>query len=57
MSAQLAQRISTLYHAALLADVTKLYQGLMLPNGTNKSAAEVQAVAHMCTPNFSWTVA
>ena len=35
MSAQLAQCMSTLC-AALLADVTKLDQGLMVPNGTNK---------------------
>ncbi len=52
MSTQLAQRMSTLCHAALLADVTKLDQGVMLPNGTNKSDAEVQTVAHLCTPYF-----
>lgn len=57
MLAQLAQRISTLHicHAALLADVTKLDQGLMLPNGTTKlfkSDAEVQTVAHLCTLYF-----
>jgi hypothetical protein len=57
MLAQLAQRISTLHmcHAALLADVTKLDQGLMSPNGTNKlvkSDAEVQTVAHFCTLYF-----